>query len=393
MMKTGGRNSRITRATVALGLSLSMTALAFAGSGTVISAPAFNNIQVFVTTGADFPYTFAFSAYNLTGSLVGSYQSPYPAAAFELPSGDYLITVGANYQNFGCRLCLSGGASPPSGGNGTVTEPSYPIYYQPKAEYGYQLVHVAGPATININTQNISAIPTTSVTVKVHFVNGTAAANASVSASIVGEWYYWWGSGTKTSMWGQTDQNGVAILTIPVAPAVVTAWDWVKVPVPSNASTVSTDVGGQTVNVTVYWQPTYIGLTASGMILPPQDSLNLTLHYEEISNWVFPAGVEYSQAQGKDSANATLSDQPTGVPSGASPGSGQSGNSQGYYTPSQIPAIQAGGELQSVGQQGPLGGVLLWAMVGGTVVAVTGAAIALSLARRRRANGSSAPAG
>jgi hypothetical protein len=385
-------------------------ALLLAGSAFMIqpaSAASFNNVQIFATTTNTLPYNFQFAAYNLSGSLIASYQGPYPAAAFELPSGGYLFTVSAvsSYprlcnSNYPCPLV--GGASngqsiacPVTGGpaKGTTSptaqgsSSAYPIWCGfPSTEYGYATATVGGPQTINIQLKNISEFPTTPVTVKVSYVNGTAAAGASVYASIVGEWYYWVGPNASVNMSGTTDNNGVAHLVLPVAPAVITAWKWV--PISSNTNgTVTTTIGGEKITVTVYWQPTYVGLSGSGLLLPPQNSMSIVLHYQQPNYWVMPAGVNSKGAYSGGASQGTVASQPSGVPSLASPNSaGQS--SSGYYLPSQIPAVQ-----QVAGTESATGlsqtGVLV---VGGALFAAGAAAVAL-MASRRRLHRPSTPTG
>jgi len=313
------------------------------------SAGSFNNVQVFATTTTDRAYSFQFAAYNLSGTLIASYQTSYPAAAFELPSGGYLFTVSAihyDYAKYPCPLVDSGESkAPPTAGttqsnsSGSGSTAVMPICYLPSSEYGYATATVSGAQTINIQMQNVSTFPTTAVTVKVAYANGTAAAGASVYASVVGEWYYWWGDGTSVIMGAQTDNNGVAHLVIPKAPAVVTAWQWVPVLTGKDGSMIQVNIGGEKVNVTVYWEPTYVGLSGSGLLLPPQSSISLTLHYQQPDYWVMPMGVDSRGADMGGAASATVASQPDGTPSLAPTDSGTQSSSQ-YYLPQNIPAIQ-----------------------------------------------------
>jgi hypothetical protein len=176
------------------------------------------------------------------------------------------------------------------------------------------------------------------VTVRVSYINGTSVADASVYASVVGEWYFWWGSNSSVTMGTQTNGSGIARLILPVAPAVITAWKWVPISVGSNGSTVQTTIGGQKVNVTIYWQPTYIGLSGSGLLLPPQSSISITLHYQQPDYWVMPGGVVSKNAYSGATSTGTIANQPSGVPSLASTNSGTQSSSL-YYLPTQIPAI------------------------------------------------------
>jgi hypothetical protein len=335
----------------------------------VLADSSYNNVQVFATTSSNQAYNFQFAAYNLTGSLIASYQTSYPAAAFELPNGGYLFTVSAthfnSYANYPCPVEGAGtangagatgaaGAATPSNGSSSVA--IMPVCYRPSSEYGYATASIAGPQTVDVKMQNVTQLPTTAVTVKVSYVNGTAAAGASVYGSIVGEWYYWWGQGSSVVMGAQTDSSGTARLVLPVAPTVVTAWSWVPIFTGKNDSTIETNVGGQKVNVTVYWQPTYVGLSGSGLLLPPQNSINLTLHYQQPDYWVMPMGVTAKGAYVGSAPAATVASQPNGTPSLAPTNSGAQGSSQ-YYLPSQIPSIQQSAIQPSTGTQPGISGV------------------------------------
>lgn len=332
-----------------------LMALLLAGTAFMVhpaSAGSFENVQVFATTSSNQAYSFQFAAYNLTGSLIASTQTSYPAAAFELPASGYLFTISAtsssNHIGYACPLANGGatqgsgavGTSPPmANANGSATSIVLPVCYPPSSEYGYATATISGPQTINVQMQNITTLPTTPVTVKVSYVNGTAAADASVYASIVGEWYSWWGSTSSVTMGGQTNSSGIVHLVLPVAPAVVTAWKWISITTGSNGSAIQTAVGGQKVNVTIYWQAAYIGLSGSGLLLPPQNSISITLRYQQPDYWVLPANVDSESASSDGTSSGTIANQPSGVPSLASADSAVQGSSQ-YYLPSQIPAAE-----------------------------------------------------
>jgi hypothetical protein len=364
------------------------------------SADSFNNVQVFATTTSSQAYSFQFAAYNLSGSLIASYQTSYPAAAFELPSGGYLFTVSATHYEYGKYLCPLMGSGTAKGtpttgpmtpSNGSGSSIAMPVCYPPSSEYGYATETISGAQTINVHMQNVSTLPTTAVTVKVSYVNGTAAVDASVYASVVGEWYYWWGEGSSLTMGAQTDSNGVAHLVIPSAPAVVTAWKWVPIFAGKNGSIEQVTVGGEKVNVAVYWEPTYVGLSGSGLLLPPQNSVSLTLHYQQPDYWVMPMGAASSGAYvNGTAAQATVASQPSGTPSLASSSSGAQGASQ-YYLPSKIPAIQQisnpGGTNETSAFPFGIDGVLA------ATAAFVAAALAVVLLARQRMKRSSTPLG
>lgn len=356
------------------------------------AATSFNNVQVFVSSSSSHPTGFQFAAYNLTGSLIASYQSPYPAAAFELPSGGYLFTVSSSSFNplmkYPCPIMAggasqgSGSASPAIKSDGSAMMPI--ACYPQSSEYGYAITNISGSQTVNIEMKNVSALPTTDVTIKVAYVNGTAAADASVYASVVGEYYGWW-QNSAIRMGAQTDSNGIAHLVLPSAPAVVTAWKWVSIPIPEGQKTIQTTVGGEKVNVTVYWQPTYVGLSGSGLLLPPQNSVSLTLHYQQPNYWVMPMGAASKDAYVGGAPSATIASQPNGMPSSVAQGSSQN------YLPSQIPAFQASGVSSPSGSQAGFFGVdAATAAFVLLAVVVVGAAIVVA---RHRISKPSTPTG
>ena len=375
-------------------------ALLLAGTAFMVqpaSAASFDDVQVFANPISSQAHGFQFAAYNLSGSLVASYQGPYPAAAFELPSGGYLFTVSATdfTPRTGYACPLQGSAqsgtgpvppAPQSAGTGQVQQPSaIPVCYPPSSEYGYSVATVNGPQTINVNLMNASQLPTTSVTVRVAYVNGTAAKGANVYASVVGQWYYWWWyEGQSLNMSGVTDGNGVARLVVPVAPTVITAWKWVPVFLGKN-STAQVNVGGQEVNATAYWEPTYVGLSGSGLLLPPQNSVSITLRYQQPDYWVIPAGVASQGTASGSAPSAALASQPGGTPSLVS----DSQSSSQEYLPSQIPSIQQAAPA-SPGAQGGFAGLQA---VGLTSLALVAAVAAVFMASRRSSKRPSAQVG
>lgn len=345
-------------------------------------------VQVFASTESQSQYQYYYSAYNLTGSLVGSYQSAYPAAAFELPAGGYLFTVSAVGESQGlCRLCVqplpaayNGNSSisvPPNNGSGTMI----PVpYMQSASEYGFKVEQVSGPVSITIPTINVTQYPVNPVSVRVTYLNGTAAAGASVSGSVVGQWSYWWGGDSRTVMWNQTDSNGIATLVLPSAPAVVSAWNWVPIDLPQGEKTVTVTVGGQPVNVTVYWEPTYVGLGASSLLLPPASSVTLTLQYQQPQYWAAQGGGTVAPA----SSGASVSSVPTAVPSATAQGSQNQ-----YYSPSVIPPIRFVSDSNSTGatpatQSSSGTTVMAMEAVGLTAVAAAVVGFVILVARRTR---------
>jgi hypothetical protein len=381
-----------------LGVALLFAGSAFTAGAAFGSSTSFNNVQIFATTSAQLHYSYTFSAYNLTGNLVAYYQGSYPAAAFEVPTGDYLFTVSAVNQSY-CYQCVypvySGAPAPAQASNGTPATSSgkataMPVrLYGQASEYGYLVTHIASSTSLTIDTQNVTTYPTSNVTVKVSFVNGTAAAGAWVSASVVGQFDYWWGQNAGVVMSAQTGSDGVANLVIPKAPAVLTAWDWVPVNLPKNQTTVVVIVGGQKVNVTVYWQPTYVGLSASTLLIPPADTASLTLTYQQPSYWYLPMGVGYAQAPTVQ-GGATVANQPTGVPTQVSQqetASTQTGQAQ-MYLPTQIPSIQAEAASSGPSPSASAGLGMAWATAAVAVGAFAALGVTLVvLGRRQRPSG------
>jgi hypothetical protein len=354
-------------------IGLTLLLLGYGLMPSALASPSFNNVQIFVNTATQLQYSYTFTAYNLTGSLLGTYQGNFPAGAFELPSGDYLFTVSAIYQNYNpCYQCAYATSGAPAA---SASNSAYPVkYYQPASEYGFVQAHIGSSQSLTIDTKNVTQFPTTAVTIKVSYVNGTAAEGASVSASVVGQWYYWWGQSTDVMMWAQTDSSGIAKLILPTAPAVISAWKWVQVDIPASQTTVTRNVGGEAVNVTVYWQPSYVGLAASTLLLPPASSATLTLHYQQSNYWVMPMGAKSSQG---------VASQPIGIPTQVNMTAGS--QSPQYYVPNQIPSSVVQSNPQQVtGAQAPaLSGLTLTGLAGSAVV-LAALAIAVVVVRSRR---------
>jgi hypothetical protein len=392
--------NRTSRRMTASALSIMLAAIVFLGltglPGLGVHATSFNAVQIFVSNSSNLPYSYSYSAYNQTGSLVASYQSSYPAAAFELPAGGYLFTVSALTQGrYPCSQCAqpilrageaeSDALGITSSGNSTVA----PVYLiQPASIYGYVVETVSGPATFTIQTQNVTMLPTGPVTVKVTFANGTAAVGAYVSASIVGQDYYWWSPDSNVVMSNQTNDLGIAHLVLPQAPAVISAWDWVPVNPPMSNNTVPAKVGGQTINVTVYWQTTYVGLSASAIVIPPESSVSLTLHYQQPENWVTPMGVKTASANSSAGSNGTIASEPTGVPSTVQSAPSQAGSQVQYYLPSAIPSINiapSSTTSTTTSSHAILGGNLTTIAIGTTVaiLAALGATVVILQTRSR----------
>jgi hypothetical protein len=372
-------------------------------------ASSYNDVQVFVTTSAQHPYSYTFTAYNSSGSQVATYQGGYPAGAFELPSGEYLFTVSAlNDQGVVCpcaypvtaggpsttassgqtatglALLYNGtGTQTNSTGSGNSTTTISPIFktYEPESEYGYAVVDVSSTQTVYINTINVTQFPTYQVMVKVAFLNGTAVAGASVSGSVIGQWYYWWGEGSNVTTSAQTGADGTAVLTLPKAPLLITAWDWISHDLPANQSA-TVNVGGQKINVTETWGPAYIGLSGSANLIPPADSVNITLQYQQPDYWEVPGTAQTAAGSSGSTPTGTVASAPSGVPTQVIQTTTAESAQDKYYQPVQIGALVASGGLTVTGS-GPLGdsATLVAAAVAVVVLAVLAAVV---LARRQR---------
>jgi hypothetical protein len=253
-------------------LGLSILAVSFATSAG--AAASMNLVDVTIQTTQSLPYQYTLTAYNTSGYQVANFYGNFPEAAFALPSGTYLITASAYYQqNYGCTYCPLAIKS----GNGSAS--LMPIrYVPPYSEYGYAVVKVSGPAQITITTNNSTAAPLVNLPMHVAFANGTAAVGVNVYASVIGESY---GYSPNWVTYGQTGPDGNFTLVVPDAPVQVSASMSVPIQLPKNVSTVTVVVGGQKVNVTVYWQPNSVNLSGQTLVLPPQHGAAIVLQVQQ----------------------------------------------------------------------------------------------------------------
>ena len=309
---TSARTSAYPRSRRSKALALALVSVlavvvlvGFGGLPVGASASAkFDTVQVFVQTSQDLPYSYTLTVYNTSGIQVASYQSNFPAAAFELPDGTYLFTVQASYGPVStpCIGCIVGPMIP---ANSTVTNFTkstvIPIHIaQSSNEYGYSTDQITGPSTITINTYNATNFPTTQVTVHVAYVNGTAAQGAWVYASVVDDYYYW----SNFTSGAQTGADGTVVLTVPQAPLLVTSY--LSVPITLPQSNVTVIIGGQKVNVTLYYYPNSVTLVGQTLILPPQTSGSITLKYQP-QQYYFPLPVGLSTPSGvANTSNGTV---------------------------------------------------------------------------------------
>ena len=330
-------------------------------------------------------------AYNSSGTPVASYTGQYPQVTLELPSGTYLFAATANGPESSqppvCCVCAQSGAgdaSPPSSlktnsGPSTPSDIALPCFYDnPPVEYGYSLAHVTGSASLTIATEPPSSIPTVDVSVSVSFKNGTAVSGADVSANVVGADSSW-GDNSNLSLYAQTTANGVAQLVVPAVPLTVTASDSVQVNLTQSQTTVQVNVGGQPVNVTLYYSPNYVYLSASALLLPPQTSLSMVLTAQ-----TQPPPILYVAGSASSTASPNSSQAQPGAQGGAAASTGGASSTDAQIA--TIPPIPA----YALGSQAPtrplsnVSGVTLLAIgtiaIAGALAAVVG--IAISRVRR-----------
>ena len=323
---------------IILGLSLlSVTSLSSA------QLTSYDNVQINIQTSNIQSGYFTVSAYNMTGYQESSVQTYYPAASFELPDGQYIFTVTANNQtNSNSPVPVVAGATSSSGESSPGTS-AVPIPAIPAIEYGYSVQQIYDSVSITITTQSVSSFPTNTLTIQVLYANGTAAADASVSASTIGSSY--WGYESNVVTWTTTGPDGYATLVTPIAPEEINAWSWL----PLNLTDVTVPqviIGGEPVNVSGPMIPAYIGLAGSTLMVPSQTTATITMSTQQQNYWVtpyaaatpgtgsatsapssssvagpgaIPASV-YAQQQGNPALQATQTPTPTATSSHATSG-------------------------------------------------------------------------
>ena len=304
---TGREGAR--RALLPLLLAAAFLVVTITAYGGFVSAStggqSFDNVQVSVLTSNGAPgYSYTVSAYNTTGGLVASYESQYPAAAFELPSGNYVFAATATQQQSGYYYGVassgtavaptSSGPASSSGAAGSTAiiccapgvktvSTAIPccINNYPASEYGYASQQVSGPSSFTISTKPLNQTSAATLTIQVRYPNGTAASGVYLSASVLGDVYGWaYGTG-DISLSSTTNSQGTATLVAPAVPILVNADASVPVVLPFNQTTVQVTVAGEKVNVTAVWEPSYLSFAGQALILPPQNSASIVLHYQQ----------------------------------------------------------------------------------------------------------------
>ena len=324
--------NRKTRSILAGLLSLGILFLLSGGLASLpVSAASslqYHNVQVFLQTQSQDGNMYTLTTYQSNGTLISSTQSQYPAFSLELPTGTYLFAASVANKSS-----------------------SYWWSYS-TSEYGYQRQQISSDTTINIQTQALQNIPTSKITIETNFVNGTAMSGASVYASVIGMWYWSSMYNDRALILSNQTSNGVVTLTVPDLPVEVTAWNWIQVNLPSNETTVQKSIGGQVINVTVYWQPMYVGLSGSAVIIPPENSAQITMYANQEQNyWMYAPGTMYASpamATNGYPGMATMSSAPSALPAQVA-GAQQQFSSGGptqytnappqYLPPNQIPSV------------------------------------------------------
>jgi hypothetical protein len=349
-------------------------------------APTLNAVQLSIqTSNLTAVSSYDLVAYNSTGTPVASYTGRFSQVTFELPSGTYLFTATANgpepSPSMVCCVCVQsgGGATPPQPASKTNSGPSTPpdialpcFNGNAPVEYGYSLAHLTASASLTIATEAPSSIPTADVSVSVSFKNGTAVSGADVSANIVGADSSW-GDNSNLSLYAQTASNGVAQLVVPAVPLTVTASDSVQVNLTQGQKTVQVNVGGQPVNVTLYYSPNYVYLSASALLLPPQTSLSMVLTAQtQPPSILYAAGSVSSTV----SPNSSQGQQPGAQGAAVADTSGASSTAAQIAAIPPIPAVAPVSQAKSPSD---ISGVTLLAIgtiaVAGALAAVVGVAI------------------
>ena len=348
------------------------------------TSQTYDNVQIFITPQNSSLNVFSMSVYNSTGGLIVSSDSPYPAFSFELPSGSYLFTAtaGSSY-NYAIPAPLANGAS-----NGATASGSAIIlprgYYGYEQEYGFVQSEVNSSESLSISTSNLNSVQTSDLTIVAKYANGTAAANSSVYASVVGDDGYYF-PGVAISMSNETGNDGTATLTVPDVPLEVTVWNWLPVNLPQTQVTTEVTVAGQPVNVTAYWQPSYIGVAGSAFLIPPFQNTSVTLEAQQQNFWAYPQGVASTSSNvavpGVEAAGSsgTVANSPEAVPANVL--AQQEGEQSQSQIVTQPPSVVTLTTTQSVASA-PVSSNLL--IESGILVAVAISIIAAVLALRKK---------
>ncbi|MEM0286672.1 MAG: hypothetical protein QXG05_00670 [Nitrososphaerota archaeon] len=355
----------------ALALSALSVPLVIAHAATDIAS--LNILQVQIQPSNSTVTDYSTYVYNSSGQLVAQAYGSYPVYSFGLPSGKYLIIAAATKTILPISLFSSTSLAniTPISANASIKSPSI-IAYKPYEEYGYRLIGLNSSTNIVIKTSAPSAIPVYKVDISALLPDGSPAANADVYASPVATgWWYWYAAVNQSEikMWGQTDATGHVTLAIPELPTLITAWLWVPIDLQKNVTTVSINVAGQAINVSIYYQPQSVGFSGNSLIIPPQNSAMITLHYQPEQYWI------YQGAQSSSSLTIPgikQSSSQLGVPASLYQ-SIQSGQS-----PSSLPSFETVNPSQFVHQT-----YYYWIVIPLSALAAAAVGIALVMKKRK----------
>ena len=374
------RNAKSGAFSIAAILLLGFSILAFTSFASPGRAAGLDLVDVTIQTSQSLPYQYTLTVYNTSGYQVGNFYGNFPEAAFALPAGTYLITASANFQPNYCDYCMYSKSV-----NGAAI--GLPIRYMPpSSEYGFAVEQVTGPTQITISTKNSTAGPVVKVPVHVAFANGTAAAGVWVYANVIGYNYGW---SPAWNMSGQTGSDGNVTLVLPQGPVQVSASLSVPIQLPKNVSTVTVVVGGQKVNVTVYWQPNYVYLSGETLILPPQESGSITLQVQQNNPYPIPlyasSGVVQRGISVPGGSVYSITTTMATTVAGAAAGSGQAASPQVNRIAPFSPSSE---QLSPPGRQVPAAAfdlATLEALVAVVAAAaVIGVGVSLALSRRKQ---------
>lgn len=311
---------------------------------------ALNLVQVQILPSDSNTTQFYVAVYNSSGILVAQASGAYPLFSFGLPQGKYLITATATGSSKPVPVPLLYAQGSPlqpvnNSSSTAIAMPIIPIYQ----EYGYTLVSINSSTNLTIATKEASKIAVYSITISVKFPDGSPVSGAEVYANpVLPVTYYWWlgVNQSEVKMWGETDSSGQVQLKVPELPMQVTAWVWIPIKPPQQHGNIITTIGGEPINVSISYQPTSVGFTGSALVIPPQNTATIVLHYQPqnyfIYNSVTPpvpaslSGIAQSSGQlsGAIPANLYQSIQATqpvsSIPSFDSSATSQPANSLSY---------------------------------------------------------------
>jgi len=293
--------AKITGAVLIPVLIISMLSFYTANVQALSYASNLNIVQIMIVPTNSTISQYSVYVYNSSGQMVAQSSSSYPIVSFGLPNGTYLITANA-VREFGPLPLASANSiagTPPALSSTNYSSINSPAVIIPQfrfyEEYGYALASINSSTNIVIKTSSPGEIPIYNVDVSVTMPDGSPAVNADVYASPVAAYGWWYAvNQSQIKMWGQTNKSGQVTLTVPELPIQLTAWLWLPVELPSNMTTITVKIAGELINVSVYYQPQSVGFTGSSLIIRPQNSAKIVLHYQPQKYWVYAPAMSQS---------------------------------------------------------------------------------------------------